>query len=109
MKKTILFIFCICNLNFEAKAVVLFLARTKDPKKAEEIWISNEKANRVFLEKRRNELKKKHAFKKEQLVVVSAEKIILSEQNLKTKSLLSTPASTEGDGSVQERIELKTD
>ena len=81
MKKTIILIFCICIFNSEARAVVLFLARTNDPKRAEEIWISNERANRVFLEKRRSELKKKYAFQKEKLQALSAEKAVSTEED----------------------------
>ena len=110
VKKTIMLIFCVCNINSEARAVVLFLARTHDPKKAEEIWILSERANRDFLERRRNELKKKHAVKNDKLVAMSAEQVILSEESLKAKSLLSTsPASTEKNRPGHETKELETD
>ena len=57
-------LFFVCNINSEARAVVLFLARTHDPKKAEEIWILSERANTDFLVRRRNELKKNMRLKK---------------------------------------------
>lgn len=109
MKKIILLILCICNLNTEASAVVLFLAQADDSKKAEEIWLSKDSANRVFLEKRRSELKKKHALKKAKLESVVAEKVVLSDSSLKTESLLTvSPIATEGDTRAQESKEIDT-
>lgn len=96
MKKIILLILCICSLNTEAWAVVLYIAQTEDPKKAEEILISKDRANRIFLEERRAELKKKHALKKVTGGTVIAEKAVLSDSSLKSKSLLSdSPMDTE--------------
>ncbi len=109
MKKIILLILFICHLNSQASAVVLFLARTEDPKRAEEIWVSNETANKAFLQRRRAELKKKHALKKVNLEAVIAKKDVISSKSPQTESLLSdSPITTEGDARARESKEIET-
>lgn len=64
MKKIILQIFFSFAVNINAEAVVLFTALTENPEKAEASLILRDQARQLRLEERKNELLKKHMFKK---------------------------------------------
>lgn len=54
----------LCLINIEAPAVVLMIAQADDPKKAEEILLAKDKANKEFIVKSRSKLKERHAVRK---------------------------------------------
>lgn len=64
MKNFILPILITCALNVTALAVDVSPAQVEDPKKADEVLITNSQTKKLSVEERRKELKKKHAAKK---------------------------------------------
>ena len=74
MKNFILPILITCALNVTALAVDVSPAQVEDPKKADEVLITNSQTKKLSVEERRKELKKKHAAKKAAAAAAAAAK-----------------------------------
>ena len=102
MPNLIITILFICTLHFSAGAVMMYPAIMKDPKKAEETLIERRNAKKLFVAKRRGELKKKHALylsaKAKTKVVEKAE----PGDSLQTNaSILESPKDAEIDSNIR--------
>lgn len=90
-------LFLVLGLNSEANAIVMFLARTEDPKKAEVLWNANEQANELFYKDRKKYFDLKYAAKKTKVAPIVDEKVVAADESLMTDALPSARTPPVGD------------
>lgn len=105
MKNFILPILITCALNVTALAVDVSPAQVEDPKKADEVLITNSQTKKLSVEERRKELKKKHAAKKAAAAAAKAASKIVSVDN--SEANLDPLKDMQNEKTVQEHKEDK--